>query len=64
MGVAFDTTPELLVWQVPNHLQYYYVALTTTPMRSEPADCTNATRLVGVLGSRRSHMVLGIALRT
>jgi spore germination protein YaaH len=40
---AADTTPELVVWQVPNVQQYYYIAMTTTPTGSEPADCTNAT---------------------
>ena len=38
-----DTTPKLVVWQVPNDQQYYYVAMTTTPTGSEAADCANAT---------------------
>jgi spore germination protein YaaH len=38
-----DTASELVVWQVPAVQQYYYVAMTTTPTGSEPADCTNAT---------------------
>jgi spore germination protein YaaH len=38
-----DATPELVVWQVLNDLQFYYVVMTTTPTGSAPADCTNAT---------------------
>jgi hypothetical protein len=38
-----DTTPKLVVWQVPNDPQYDYVVMTTTPTDSEAADCANAT---------------------
>jgi hypothetical protein len=40
---AADTTPELVVWQVPDDQQYYYVTATTTPTGAAPADCANAT---------------------
>ena len=38
-----DTTPQLVVWQLPNDQQYYYVVASTIPRGSEPADCANAT---------------------
>jgi len=38
-----DTTPQLVVWQLPNDQHYYYVVASTIPMGSEPADCATAT---------------------
>jgi hypothetical protein len=37
-----NTTPQLVVWQLPNDQQYYYVVASTMPRDSEPADCANA----------------------
>ena len=38
-----NSSPDLVVWQLPNDQQYYYVIASTAPVGSEPADCASAT---------------------
>jgi hypothetical protein len=47
-SVPGATTPQLVVWQLPDDQQYYYIVTTAASTDSDPGDCVNATLAIPV----------------